>query len=49
MARYSIMAFMFGYCGNKLFGKDKGTKKSIKIAAITATILIIVDLITLRI
>ncbi|HIG0360364.1 TPA: hypothetical protein ACX96Z_001953 [Clostridium sporogenes] len=49
MIRYSLMAFMFGYCGNKLFGKDKGTEHSIKIAAITATILIIVDLITLRI
>jgi hypothetical protein len=47
--RYSIMAFMFGYCGNKLFGKNKGTEQSIKIAAITATILIIIDVITLKI
>jgi hypothetical protein len=43
------MAFMFGYCGNKLFGKDKGIEKSIKVAAITATVLIIIDLITLSI
>ncbi|HBJ2602688.1 TPA: hypothetical protein ACXDAM_002211 [Clostridium botulinum] len=49
MIKYSIMAFMFGYCGNKLLGKNKGTEQSVKVAVITATILAILDLITLQI
>jgi len=50
MIKYSIMAFMFGYTGNKLFNKkDKTTDTSIKIGVISAVILILLDIITLTI
>lgn len=50
MIKYSIMAFLFGYSGNKLFNKkDKTTNTSIKIGVISAVILIIFDIITITI
>lgn len=49
MIKYSIMAFMFGFTGNKLFGKDKTNEKSIKIASMTAIILITINSIILLI
>jgi len=50
MIKYSIMAFMFGYTGNKLFNKkDQTTATSIKIGVISAVSLIILDIITITI
>lgn len=48
MLKYSIMAFMVGFTGNKLFNKkNKSTEASIKIGVIVAAILIILELLTL--
>lgn len=49
MIKYCIMALLFGYSGNKLFGKDKSINKSLIVASITAIILIIINVITILI
>jgi hypothetical protein len=45
--KYCIMSFMFGFTGNKLFGKDKSTRKSIKIAILSTIVLTTVDIFTI--
>jgi hypothetical protein len=47
--QYCIMAFMFGFTGNKLFGKDKSTRKSIKVAILSTMILTTIDICTILI
>ena len=47
--QYCIMSFMFGFTGNKIFGKDKSTKKSIKIAILATMVLVAVDIVIILI
>jgi hypothetical protein len=42
MIQYIIMSWLIGYSGNKLFGKDKDLKNSIKWGCITGTVLYII-------
>lgn len=44
MIKYSIMCFIFGFTLNKLYFKNKSNSKSVKVASITAIVLIIIKL-----
>lgn len=45
MIKYSIMSFMLGFAGNKLFGKDKSNERSMIVSLIVGTALIALNLI----
>ncbi|MZK51896.1 hypothetical protein [Clostridium beijerinckii] len=47
--QYCIMSFIFGYTGNKIFGRDKSIRMSIKVAILATMILATIDICTILI